>query len=88
MLQNSFFSDWLKDLPEVLQYVVVIFLALIILYICLLLTRLLGRNRGNGVHYDNPEEYEKQVPDLFGSTAFKRKPKQGDDEGKDGDQRS
>ncbi len=86
MLQNSFLSDWLKGMPEVLQYVVVIFLALVILYICLLLTRLLGRNRGEGVRYDNPEEYEKQVPDLFGSTAFKRKPKQDSEDAKENDQ--
>lgn len=86
MLQNSFFSDWLKGMPEVLQYVVVILVALAILYLCLLLTRLLGRNRGEGVSYNNPEEYEKQVPDLFGSTAFKRKPKQNSDDVKDEDQ--
>lgn len=87
MLQNSFISDWLKGIPEVLQYVVVIFFVLIILYICLLLTRLLGRNRGEGVSYDDPAEYEKQVPDLFGSTAFKRKPKQTDESDGDEDQR-
>lgn len=64
---------WLSGLPETLQYVAVIGVVLVILYICLILTRLLGKKIGKKIYYDNPEEYEKNVPDLFASTAFKRK---------------
>ena len=75
MLQNSPLFGLIKDLPAILQYMVVIAIVLIILYVCLLVTRLIGKGRGEQIHYDNPEEYEKQVPDLFASTAFKRKKK-------------
>jgi len=68
-------KNWLVGLPDILQYVAVIGLVLVILYVCLTLTRLLGQNRGEKIRYDNPEEYEKTVPDIFASTAFKRKPK-------------
>lgn len=78
MLQNSPLFNLVKDLPAVLQYMVVIAVVLIILYVCLLITRLIGKGRGEQVSYDNPEEYEKQVPDLFGSTAFRRKKKNAD----------
>lgn len=75
MLQNSPLFDLVKDLPAILQYMVVIAIVLVILYVCLLITRLIGKGRGEQITYDNPEEYEKQVPDLFASTAFKRKKK-------------
>lgn len=75
MLQNSPLFKLVRDLPSFLQYLVVIAIVLMILYVCLMLTRLIGKNRGEQVTYDNPEEYEKQVPDLFASTAFKRKAK-------------
>lgn len=75
MLQNSPLASWVKGLPEILQYVVVIGIVLAILYLCLLLTRLLGQKHGEKVTYDNPEEYQKQVPDLFASTMFRRKQK-------------
>lgn len=75
MLQNSPLAGWVKGLPEVLQYMVVIAIVLLILYLCLVLTRLLGQKHGEKVNYDNPEEYQKQVPDLFASTMFRRKPK-------------
>lgn len=81
MLKNLL-ANWLKDLPGAVQYVVVIGLVLVILYICLTVTRLFGKNRGEKVSYDNPEEYEKQVPDLFASTAFKRKKIKTDSEEK------
>ena len=73
MLQNSPLAAWLKGLPEVLQYVVVIALVLVILYVCLLLTRLFGRNKGEQISYDNPEEYEKSLPDISASRIFQRK---------------
>lgn len=75
MLQNSPLFDLVKDLPAILQYMVVIAIVLIILYVCLFITRLIGKGRGEQITYDNPEEYEKQVPDLFASTAFRRKKK-------------
>ncbi|MBQ8507366.1 MAG: hypothetical protein IJ466_08065 [Clostridia bacterium] len=80
---NSLIGDWVRGLPAALQYLVVIAIVLIILYACLALTRLIGKNRGSEVHYDNPEEYEKQVPDLFASTMFRRKPKQDKEEKKE-----
>ena len=75
MLQNSPLFDLVRELPALLQYMVVIAIVLIILYACLMITRLIGKNRGEQVTYDNPEKYEKQVPDLFASTMFKRKVK-------------
>ena len=72
---ESFLKEWLKGLPEILQYLAVIALVLVILYVCLMLTRLLGQKRGEKITYDDPEAYEKQVPDLFASTMFKRKMK-------------
>jgi len=74
---------WLGGLPETLQYIAVIGIVLVILYVCLTLTRLFGANRGEKVTYDNPEEFEKTVPDLFASTAFKRKPKKQKEEKED-----
>lgn len=74
------FRSLLGGLPEVIQYVVVLGIVMLILYICLTLTRLLGQGRGKQVNYDNPEEYEKTVPDLFASTFMKRKVKKDDAE--------
>ena len=70
------FRSLLGGLPEVMQYVVVLGVVMVLLYICLTLTRLLGQKYGEKQTYDNPEEYEKNVPDLFASTFLKRKPKQ------------
>ena len=69
----------LGGLPEVMQYVVVLGLVMAILYVCLTLTRIFGQKFGEKQTYDNPEEYEKNVPDLFASTFLKRKPKQDKD---------
>ncbi len=66
----------LGDLPAAIQYVVIIGLILVILYVCLLLTRLIGKGRGAEQRYDDPEAYEKSVPDLFASTFLKRKAKE------------
>ena len=66
----------LQGLPPIIQYVAVIGLVMLILYVCLVLTRLFGQNRGNKEYYDDPEAYEKTVPDLFGSDTQKRKPQQ------------
>ena len=65
----------LGTLPETIRYIAVLGVVMLILYVCLTLTRLLGQNIGKKVTYDNPEEYEKTVPDLFASTAFRRRKK-------------
>lgn len=67
----------LGGLPEVVQYIAVLGVIMLILYICLTLTRVFGQKFGEKVTYDNPEEYEKSVPDLFASTFLKRKVKKG-----------
>lgn len=66
----------LGGLPEVMQYVVVLGVVMLILYVCLTVTRIFGQKYGEKQTYDNPEEYEKTVPDLFASTFLKRKPNQ------------
>ena len=71
----------LGDLPQVVQYIAVLGVIMIILYICLTLTRILGQKWGEKVTYDDPEAYEKTVPDLFASTFLKRKVKK-DKQGK------
>lgn len=70
------FRSILSNLPETVQYIAVLGLVMLILYVCLVLTRIIGQNHGKKQYYDNPEEYEKQVPDLFASTFLKRKPKE------------
>ena len=69
----------LSDLPPTIQYIAVIGLVMLILYVCLTLTRMIGARHGEKVDYNNPEEADKMVPDLFASTAFKRKKKAGKD---------
>lgn len=70
----------LSGLPDVIQYVVVLGIVMLILYFSLTITRILGQNHGEKQHYDNPEEYEKNVPDLFASTFMKRKIKHKKDD--------
>lgn len=65
----------LSDLPPTIQYIAVIGLVMLILYVCLTLTRLFGAKRGEKVDYNDPEKADELVPDLFASTAFKRKKK-------------
>ena len=65
----------LSDLPPTIQYIAVIGLVMLILYVCLTLTRMIGSRHGEKVDYNDPEEADKMVPDLFASTAFKRKKK-------------
>lgn len=78
MLQEPL-TKLLSGLPATLQYMVIIALVLLILYLCLLLTRRFGRNKGEQVHYDDPEAYEKQLPNLF---SGKRKDKSEEENGK------
>jgi len=68
-------KKYLGGLPDVVQYIVVIAMVLVILYLCLIVTRALGRGKGEFVHYDDNEENDKNVPDLFASTKFRRKEK-------------
>lgn len=65
----------LSDLPPTIQYIAVIGLVMLILYVCLTLTRLFGAKRGEKYDYNDPEKADELVPDLFASTAFKRKKK-------------
>ena len=65
----------LSDLPPTIQYIAVIGLVMLILYVCLTLTRMIGAKHGEKVDYNDPEEADKMVPDLFASTAFKHKKK-------------
>lgn len=75
MLQEPL-TKLLDGLPATLQYMIIIALVLVVLYLSLLLTRRLGRNRGEQVTYDDPETYEKQLPNLFSS---KRNSKEDED---------
>ena len=75
-------KELLSGLPATIQYIAVLGIVMLILYACLTITHLFGQGRGEQVKYDNPEEYEKSVPDIFASTFLKRKVK-GDDEDQD-----
>lgn len=70
----------LGGLPEVIQYVAVLGVVMLILYVCLTITRIFGQRYGEKQTYDDPEAYEKQVPDIFASTFLKRKPKEKETE--------
>ena len=63
----------LSGLPQTIQYLAVLGVIMLILYVCLTLTRIFGQNFGEKKYYNNPEEYEQQVPDLFASTFLKRR---------------
>ena len=74
---NSVLKKLLCGLPPLIQYMVVIAIAMAALYFCLIFTRKIGRRRGGStVNYDDPEKNDQAVPDLFASTMFRRKPKQ------------
>ncbi len=81
---NSLLKSLLDGLPPLVQYLVVLATAMLILYLCLVITRKIGEQRGSAtVTYDDPEQNDKNVPDLFASTMFRRKPKKTEDEKKD-----
>lgn len=75
----------LQDVPEVFQYIAVLGLVMLILYVCLKITALIGRRSEKKTYYDDPEAYEKTVPDVFASTFLKRKPKGEADADSDAD---
>ena len=79
---NPKIKELLTSMPEAVQYLAVLGIVMLILYVCPTLTRLFGQGRGQQVKYDNPEEYEKSVPDLFASTFLKRKVKKEESEDK------
>ena len=54
---------------------IVIALVLVILYLCLIVTRAIGKGKGEFVRYDDNDANDKNVPDLFASTKFRRKEK-------------
>lgn len=76
----------LNGLPDIIRYIAVLGIVMLILYVCLTLTRIFGSKYGEKQTYDNPEEYEKQVPDLFASTNLKRKPKQAEENESSGEE--
>ena len=80
---NLQIKELLSGLPEIVQYIAVLGFVMLILYVCLTLTRIFGQGRGKQVNYDNPEEYEKSVPDLFASTFLKRRVKKNADKAGD-----
>ena len=70
--------------PAVVQYVIVLGLVMVLLYVCLTLTRVLGSRFDSGSKkytFDNPEEYADSVPDLFATTEFrsKKNPAEGEE---------
>ena len=71
----------LQGLPPTIQYIAVIGLVMLILYVCLTLTRMIGAKRSEKVDYNDPEKADQMVPDLFASTAFKRKKKESGAQG-------
>ena len=80
---NAMLKKLLGGLPPLIQYMLVLAIAMIILYLCLLVTRRIGQHRGGStVTYDDPEKNDQAVPDLFASTMFRRKPKQTEVENK------
>ena len=69
------------DFPAAIQYVIVLAIVMVILYVCLTLTRWIGsRSDSKKRTFDNPEEYADSVPDLFATTQFRRKNKPSDGE--------
>ena len=68
-------KELLRGLPSTVQYIAIIGLVMLILYVALTLTRLLGSKYGKKVDYNDPEKADEIVPDLFASTAFRRKKK-------------
>ncbi len=72
-------KELLLSLPSTVQYIAIIGLVMLILYVALTLTRILGSKFGEKVDYNDPEKADQIVPDLFGSTAFKRKKKKAKD---------
>ena len=75
---------WIGDFPAAIQYVIVLFIVMIVLYVSLALTRWLGsRSNSKKRTFDNPEEYADSVPDLFATTEFRRKNKPTEPEAKD-----
>ena len=72
------------DFPAAIQYVIVFGLVMVILYVCLTVTRLIGsRTDSKQRTFDNPEEYADSVPDLFATTEFRKKNKTEEADKKD-----
>ena len=73
---------WIGDFPAVIQYVIVLGIVMVLLYVCLTLTRVLGSRFESSKKrtFDNPEEYADSVPDLFATTEFRSKKKPAESE--------
>ena len=76
-------KELLLGLPSTVQYIAIIGLVMLILYVALTLTRVLGSKFGKKVDYNDPEKADQIVPDLFASTAFRRKKKSAEDTASD-----
>ena len=73
---------WIGDFPAAIQYVIVFGIVMVLLYVCLTLTRILGSRSDSSkkITFDNPEEYAESVPDLFATTEFRSKKKSAESE--------
>ena len=72
------------DLPAAIQYVVVLGIVMVVLYVSLAITRAIGARSNSKVRtFDDPEEYADSVPDLFATTQFRRKSRPEDEQKKD-----
>ena len=77
---------WIGEFPAAIQYVIVLAIVMVVLYISLTLTRWIGsRTDSKKRTFDNPEDYANSVPDLFATTQFRRENKNPSDveDGKD-----
>ena len=72
------------DFPAAIQYVIVLGIVMIVLYVSLTLTRWIGsRTNSKKRTFDNPEEYADSVPDLFATTEFRKNKAPKSEEKKD-----
>ena len=75
-------KEWLNQFPEGIRYILVIALVFVILYLCLAITRAIGKKYGKKeVTYDDPVKYEEELPNLFAGT-WQNKKKQIDENNK------
>ena len=71
---------WIGEFPAAIQYVIVLAIVMVVLYVSLTLTRWIGsRTNSKKRTFDNPEDYAESVPDLFATTEFRRKNKPSED---------
>ena len=75
---------WIGEFPAAMQYVIVLGIVMVVLYVSLTLTRWIGsRTNSQKRTFDNPEEYADSVPDLFATTEFRKNKASKTEEEKD-----